>query len=58
MTNALIAASILGLIGGFLLRNAILAAGMAASWDMAGFHFRPIAKLDFEHSPFGKMPPQ
>jgi formate-dependent nitrite reductase membrane component NrfD len=51
-------AGILGLIGGFLLRKAILSAGMATSLDMAGFTFRPIANLDFEHSPIGKMPPQ
>lgn len=58
MINAMIAAAVLGLIGGFLLRNAILSAGMATSLDMAGFHFRPVARLDFQHSPFGKLPPQ
>ncbi len=58
MTTAMAVASILGLIGGFLLRNAILGAGMEMTLDCAGFRFRPIAKIDFEHSPAGKMPPQ
>jgi formate-dependent nitrite reductase membrane component NrfD len=58
MLNVMMVASVLGLIGGFLLRNAVLGAGMAISLDMAGFHFRPIASLDFQHSPIGKMPPQ
>ncbi|MCP4599943.1 MAG: polysulfide reductase NrfD [Proteobacteria bacterium] len=58
MTTAMTIAAILGLIGGFLLRNAILAAGMQTSLTVSGFHFRPIAKLDFVHSPIGKLPPQ
>ncbi len=58
MTNAALVASVLGLIGGFLLRYAILSTGMATSLDMAGFQFRPIAKLDFERAPIGKLPPE
>ncbi|MDJ0764689.1 MAG: dimethyl sulfoxide reductase anchor subunit [Myxococcota bacterium] len=58
MINTMVVAAILGLIGGFLLRNAILSAGMQTSLDFAGFKFRPISKVDFQHSPIGKMPPQ
>ena len=50
-------AGILGLIGGFVLRSAILSAGMQTSLDISGFQFRPIARLDFEHSEFGRLPP-
>ena len=58
MMGAAVIAAILGLIGGFLLRYAILSAGMQTSLDMSGFRFRPIARLDFERAPIGKLPPQ
>jgi len=57
ITNAAVVAAVLGLIGGFLLRYGILTVGMQTSLDMAGFQFRPIARLDFERSQPGRMPP-
>lgn len=56
--TAVLIASVLGLIGGFLLRLAVLNAGMATTMRVAGFEFRQIAKMDFERSPLGKFPPQ
>jgi formate-dependent nitrite reductase membrane component NrfD len=58
MVTAMTIASILGLIGGFLLRYGILSAGMQVSLQIAGFTFRPIAQLDFQKSPIGRLPPQ
>jgi formate-dependent nitrite reductase membrane component NrfD len=55
--GAVLVASVLGIIGGFLLRKGILAAGMAASLNTAGFKFRPVAKVDFQVSEFGRLPP-
>ncbi len=57
MVTAMSVAAICALIGGFLLRNAILGAGMQTTLSMAGFRFRPIAKVDFVHSQAGRIPP-
>ncbi len=57
LVTAGLIAGVLGLIGGFVLRSAILHAGMQTSLDISGFQFRPIARLDFEHSEFGRIPP-
>ncbi|MCP4678888.1 MAG: polysulfide reductase NrfD [Deltaproteobacteria bacterium] len=57
MVTAMSVAAVCALIGGFLLRNAILGAGMQSTLSMAGFNFRPIAKVDFVHSEAGRIPP-
>jgi polysulfide reductase chain C len=58
MVTAMTVASIFGLIGGFLLRLGILSSGMQTTLQTSGFSFRPIARLDFQKSPIGKLPPQ
>jgi formate-dependent nitrite reductase membrane component NrfD len=55
--GAVLVASVLGIIGGFLLRKGILAAGMAQSLNASGFKFRPVAQVDFQVSEFGRLPP-
>jgi len=50
--------ALLGLIGGFLLRLAILVCGTLPTLNMAGFQFRRIAKPKELKPDIGMMPPQ
>ncbi|MBI4879721.1 MAG: polysulfide reductase NrfD [Planctomycetes bacterium] len=53
-----IAAGVLGLMGGFLLRSAVLAAGMQTSLEAAGFKFRTPSVAPPREAPAGRLPPQ
>jgi formate-dependent nitrite reductase membrane component NrfD len=53
---AAIGASILGLIGGLVLRHAVLSGGYLTTLNASGFEFRRICRPK-EHAPLGKLPP-
>ena len=51
-------AGVLGLIGGFLLRYSVLAAGKQISLEASGFSFRSPAVAPKLQAPIGRLPPQ
>jgi formate-dependent nitrite reductase membrane component NrfD len=50
--------AVLGLLGGAILRWAVLTAGTMPSWHVAGFEFRRIARPKEPKPAMGLMPPQ
>jgi formate-dependent nitrite reductase membrane component NrfD len=50
--------SLLGLIGGLILRQGVLVCGALPTWDMAGFKFRRIARPKDPKPAMGMLPPQ
>jgi formate-dependent nitrite reductase membrane component NrfD len=49
--------ALLGLLGGMLLRHAVLVCGTMPTWNVAGFQFRRIAKPKDPKPGIGMMPP-
>ena len=50
-------AAVLGLLGGLLLRHAVLVCGTLPTWNIGGFKFRRIAKPKDPKPGIGMMPP-
>ena len=50
--------SLLGLIGGLILRQGVLVCGALPTWNMAGFKFRRIARPKEPKPAMGMLPPQ
>jgi formate-dependent nitrite reductase membrane component NrfD len=57
LVTAGMVAAVLGLIGGLLLRLAVLSAGQSSSLEVSGFKFRSPAIAQDIESPIGKLPP-
>jgi len=50
--------SLLGLIGGLILRQGVLVCGALPTWNIAGFQFRRIARPKEPKPAMGNLPPQ
>jgi hypothetical protein len=50
--------ALLGLVGGLILRWAVLVCGALPTWNIAGFQFRRIARPKSAKPEMGLMPPQ